>query len=299
MVIPFGLNIRWIIGFFECHWICCFALLFQAFLRCSRASVNRWLSPAGFNNLVFRGRLVNNFPGNIEELEMKTCFTALLALFAFVTIGNAKAEDVMIDHIIWGGANLAQSAQQLENLSGVQPVFGGAHPGGGTANYLISLGPRTYLEAIGPDPEQNGGESPFLPVLLATEGQNVHLFAVSTSEIELLAQKARALGLETTGPTPGSRQKPDGELLRWQALFFSGHDFGPYVPFVIDWLDSTHPATTSPAGARLVSVTVIHPQAQALAALYQALGIPASVKYGETPDIIVTLDTPNGTVVLH
>ena len=68
--------------------------------------VNRWLSLIGFNNLVFNSGLVNNFFRDIEEPKMKKYFPAVTALLMLISAGSAKAQDVIIDHIIWGGADL-------------------------------------------------------------------------------------------------------------------------------------------------------------------------------------------------
>ena len=60
-----------------------------------------------------------------------------------------------LDHLILGVRDLDRGIDELENLTGVRASRGGRHQGLGTHNALISLGIRTYLEILAPDPEQN------------------------------------------------------------------------------------------------------------------------------------------------
>jgi len=219
----------------------------------------------------------------------------LLGLAAAVLVAGAAQAATVVDHIQVAASDLAAGSRAVADLTGVTPQPGGVHPGRGTANALMSLGPRTYLEVITPAPGQPA-TTPMAQELAGVNGVGVRTFAVAASDLDAVAAAARKAGLGVDGPAAGSRQTPEGQLLRWRALNITGGDFGLFIPFFIDWGDTVHPATTSPAGARFTRLRVVHPRAAELRRIYAALGVDIEVSAGAEPQMILEIGGPKGDV---
>jgi hypothetical protein len=210
-----------------------------------------------------------------------------------------------IDHVIWAVPDLEEGVEHFRALSGVTADVGGVHPGRGTRNSLVSAGDLMYLEIIAPDPAQMPFDPEATPVqafahrVVGMEGPEVDMFAFSAVDLEAVADRGRELGLEVVGPTPGERRTPDGTLIRWSHVDFLGHDFGQFLPFALNWLDSPHPSTTSPLGAAIEGITVEHPCADELRKIYLALDVPADVVEAAEPLIIVRMRGENGPFELR
>src|SRR5215472_16178671 len=77
-------------------------------------------------------------------------------------------------------------------------------------------------------------------------------WAAHVADIQALAKRLAQSGVATAGPTPGSRKRPDGRVLRWSVLSLRDDGQG-LLPFFIEWsADSPHPSSDSPKGCSLV-----------------------------------------------
>jgi hypothetical protein len=222
---------------------------------------------------------------------------ALLALIVAALVGSTAQAATVVDHIQVAASDLTAGSRAVAELTGVTPQPGGVHPGRGTANALMSLGPRTYLEVITPAPGQPA-TTPMAQELAGVKGIGVRTFAVAASDLDAVAAAARKAGLGVDGPAPGSRRTPEGQLLKWRALNLTSPEFGLFIPFFIDWGDTVHPATTSPAGARFTRLRVIHPRAAELRRIYAALGLDVGVAEGPAPEMILEIAGPKGEATI-
>jgi len=201
-----------------------------------------------------------------------------------------------LDHFIYAGRDLEQMRAGFESLTGVQANLGGRHPGLGTRNALASLGKSVYFELLAADHEQR---------LEDNMGGRIKDFEVP----RLLAYMLKAQDLEGVQQTlsrhqissdlfDAQRTTPDGRTLRWRLLVPRDNPFGDHVPKFIDWLDTTHPATSSVGGCRFEFFRIGHPQADALADLLADLDCEVDLARADRPYLQLGIDSPRGRVVL-
>ncbi len=192
------------------------------------------------------------------------------------------------DHLVCAAPNVTAGASLLGGALGIVLTVGGAHQDQGTCNVLFSLGVGRYFELLGPDPAVKL-QAPLALRAASLAGVDIWTFAVTTDNVDALAEKARALGLQLRGPKAGSRKTPTGDVLHWKVLFIDSPEFKGLVPFAIQWLTTPHPSQTSAQGPLLQSLVVTHPNADALSSLYAALGLDLPVHFGTRSVIVATL----------
>ena len=211
----------------------------------------------------------------------------------------------MLDHILLGCSDLQAGIAFVEQHTGVRAAFGGVHPGRGTQNALLSLSASTaqglgrYLEIIAPDPRQSSGTSPLLDKLKQlAEPRLVGWAAHLRNNIEAYAAKLKQDGIEATGPTPGSRKRPDGKDLHWQTLNLKD-DANGLLPFFIQWsATTTHPSADAPSGCQLLRFELDSPNPAPLAILTAKLHLDAIIVKGTTAQLRATTKGLTGTLSL-
>jgi len=203
--------------------------------------------------------------------------------FAADKISNVPTD---LDHVLLGVNNLDHGIAWVEERSGVRAVFGGVHPGRGTRNALLALGPRRYLEIIAPDPQQAGSAASrglWAARLNALKEPRIINWATHTNDLASVAQKATAAGIAIENPREGSRTRPDGKILRWKS-FALKEDFNGVLPFFIEWsADSIHPSQDAPAGCTLEHFSIESPNAKDVREVASKLGLDVEVKSGKKP----------------
>ncbi len=203
----------------------------------------------------------------------------------------------LLDHVLLGCSNLEDGIAFVERLTGIRAAFGGVHPGRGTQNALLSLGDRHYLEIIAPDPKQppSSGPQQFAELKNLSQPRLIG-WAAHPGNLETYASKLRAVGIGFTGPTPGSRSRPDGRTLHWKTVNLSDNHSG-VLPFFIEWgADSIHPSVDAPSGCRLDHFALADPNPAALTKMLQQLALDVPVERSDRPQLRARITGPRGTL---
>lgn len=216
-----------------------------------------------------------------------------------------------VDHLVVAARTLEEGVAWCEATLGVTPRAGGEHPLMGTHNRLLQLSapgyPRAYLEIIAVDPQAPAPgrsrwfdlDDPALQHAIQSQPRLVH-FVARTADAAAALKSLRALGIERGSLVHAERPTPEG-LLKWQIsvrkdgqrLFYGA------LPTLIQW-EETHPADALPgSGLALESLHACHPRVVDLQAAHAAIGlVGVSLEQG-APNLVATLATPRGPVVLE
>ncbi|MEO1293677.1 MAG: VOC family protein [Pseudomonadota bacterium] len=204
-----------------------------------------------------------------------------------------------LDHLTVVAPTLAEGAAHLSACLGIDVPFGTRHGYMGTHNHRLLLGAPVYLEAISVDPK---GAAPSRPRWFGMDdtararadwdaGRRLKGWVASTDRLEAMlaahpAVFGEAVELPFDHPAFALTIPPDGSL-----------PLGGAAPSLIDHRDRpTSMAEIPDLGARLVSLTLEHPEPARIEDLYGQLSIdrPPTVVPGREIRYRAQIETPTG-----
>jgi hypothetical protein len=202
-----------------------------------------------------------------------------------------------LDHLIFAAPDLDDGVREVEARFGVRASGGGQHPDQGTHNKVAALGPTRYLEVIAPDPSQ---PEPARPRPYGVDGitsSRLVGWALACKDIDRAVAMARSVGFDPGEVIEGHRLQQDGTVLRWRVT--SNAQKAGVIPFLIDWGNTAHPATSAPTGLRLRSLHLEHPHPEAIVGPLRAMQATISVHLADSPAIVAHLEGPGGNGLLR
>jgi hypothetical protein len=230
------------------------------------------------------------------------CSMSVMLLLMGASISELKGSEALpsnVDHLVYATPDLAAGIAHVEELLGVKAVPGGQHPGWGTRNALIGLGDQTYLEIIGPDPDQPKPAQPRRFGIDELKAPRLVTWAAKGTDLQSIVASAKAKGIDLGEVQSGSRRRPDGVLLSWRLTVSPTLNGDGIVPFFIDWGATPHPASALPNGCKLIGLRAVHPNPERVQAMLVELGLNVRVEAGTAPALIALISTPRGEVELR
>jgi hypothetical protein len=223
----------------------------------------------------------------------------LTVMAAFAALPRASGGLLaQIDHLVYATPDLALGTDTAEKLFGVRAAPGGQHPGLGTRNALIALGPAAYLEIIGPDRDQPPPQGPRRFGIDELRAPRLFTWVAKGVSLAKFAAESRAHGLDLGAVIPGSRKRPDGVVLSWTYTDPQTTLADRLIPYFIDWGASPHPSATATKGVTLIGLRAEHPDAERVQQMLRQLNLDLVVTKGPKPALIATFDSPRGRVEL-
>ena len=223
--------------------------------------------------------------------------------------------NAQIDHLVIAASTLREGVAWCERTLGIMPGPGGKHPLMGTHNRLFSIAspqyPSAYFEIIAIDTgaayAMNASarrwfdlENEHVQHPLKENGPQLVHFVASTLDASAALGALSQIGIDRGELLAASRMTAHG-LLSWKITVRSDGQrlMHGTLPTLIEWGD-VHPTDNMAAsGVTLQSLKASHPQANPLQAAYEAIGLQGVAVAQGPPNLIATLQTPRGLVVLQ
>ena len=202
-----------------------------------------------------------------------------------------------LDHLTVVAPSLEVGAACVEAVLGVSPDAGRAHPGMGTHNRLLALGPDVYLEVIAADPHAVPVTRPrWFGLDQVCPGSAARLAAWVAATDDIAQAAVSELGdVETMRREHHTWQmtvRADGSL-----------PLDGAAPLLIQRAAGAHPVAAMPQrGLLLRALRIRHPAPSAVLALFARIGlvphVAVSVAPGHVCSLAAEIETPWGLRIL-
>lgn len=202
----------------------------------------------------------------------------------------------LLDHLVYATPDLETTCRDLEILLGVRASAGGQHPGRGTHNALLSIGPDAYLEIIGPDPLQPETRPVWFSIDQLTAPKLI-TWAVRVDDLEAFCKEISP-SIEVGAVRSGSRKTPAGTTLSWQLTEPQLVKGVGLIPFLIAW-NSSHPAHSATVGPPLIQLRLEHPNPELIKNQLKPLRLEVAIKQSPNPALVALFQSPNGLIELR
>lgn len=203
----------------------------------------------------------------------------------------------LLDHLVYATPDLEATGRELESRLGVRASAGGQHPGRGTHNALISIGPKAYLEIIAPDPLQPATRPVWFDLDQLTAPKLI-TWAVRIDDLEGFVKEISP-NANVGVVRSGSRKTPQGTILSWQLTEPQLVQGVGLIPFLIEWHSRRHPADTAITGPRLVQLRIEHPEPELIRKQLHSLRLEVAIGQGSSPALVAVFEGANGLLELR
>jgi len=190
---------------------------------------------------------------------------------------------IELDHVLIAVADLDAAARAVETRFGLASVEGGRHQGLGTANRIVPLG-ETYLELVAVVDDAEAAAGGFGSWVAGGDLPRLLGWCVRTDDLD---EASNRLGLTAAD---GSRERPDGTVLRWRMAGLERSADEPSLPFFIEW----GPGTPYPGETLAQSATIdelrLQGDSDRIEQWVEGANLPLSIREGEPALVAVVLD---------
>ncbi|HYV13496.1 MAG TPA: VOC family protein [Pyrinomonadaceae bacterium] len=209
---------------------------------------------------------------------------------------SMNVPEPVLDHLVYATSDLEATCRDLEVRLGVRASAGGQHPGRGTHNALISIGPKAYLEIIGPDPLQPEIRPVWFGIDQLTAPKLI-TWAVRIDNLEAFVKEISP-NANVGVMRPGSRKTPEGTTLSWQLTEPQLVQGIGLVPFLIEWNSRQHPADSAITGPRLVHLRLEHPEPELIRKQLNSLRVEVAIEQQPNPALVAIFEGANDLIEL-